>query len=259
MNIRVEKVFLCITAFLSASFATSSSAAIGKLPSSLNSLMSSSIFSLSSGPVWARAGENQVIKYPLEFDKNYVANKETKTIADTELFFGLSRFMGKRFEGQLGAAVATTSYTRLSGVIWDFNDADFDNYKYSYKLRHSHLALKGKLLTESWYSVKPWISGSFGLGLNQSTHYTEQATIPEALVLANGNFPQNMTTAFTYTLGAGLQRTISENFQLGLGYEFADWGKSELKRAAAQNGVGKGLNLNHLYTNGLLLSLTWHP
>ncbi|HAT8718368.1 TPA: porin family protein, partial [Legionella pneumophila] len=62
--------------------------------------------------------------------------------------------------------------------------------------------------------------------------------------------------AFTYTLGAGVQKSISEHWQLGVGYEFADWGKSELGRASGQT-LNEGLKLNHLYTNGVVLNLTY--
>ncbi|HAT9492397.1 TPA: porin family protein, partial [Legionella pneumophila subsp. pneumophila] len=37
---------------------------------------------------------------------------------------------------------------------------------------------------------------------------------------------------------------------------FADWGKSELGRASGQT-LNEGLKLNHLYTNGVVLNLTY--
>jgi hypothetical protein len=43
---------------------------------------------------------------------------------------------------------------------------------------------------------------------------------------------------------------------VGAGYEFADWGKSGLNRAAGQT-LNTGLALNHLYTNGVLVNLTY--
>lgn len=42
----------------------------------------------------------------------------------------------------------------------------------------------------------------------------------------------------------------------GIGYEFADWGRSQLNRAPGQT-LNSGLSLSHLYTNGFLFNLTY--
>jgi hypothetical protein len=43
--------------------------------------------------------------------------------------------------------------------------------------------------------------------------------------------------------------------KIGDGYEFADWGQSQLGRASGQT-LSPGLSLNHLYTHGVLFNLT---
>ena len=70
------------------------------------------------------------------------------------------------------------------------------------------------------------------------------------------NFASNSTTAFTYTLGAGVQRQLNPHWQAGIGYEFADWGRSQLNRASGQT-LNSGLSLSQLYTNGFLFNLTY--
>lgn len=70
------------------------------------------------------------------------------------------------------------------------------------------------------------------------------------------NFASNTTAAFTYTLGVGVERNINLHCQVGIGYEFADWGMSQLSRASGQT-LNTGLSLSHLYTNGLLFNLTY--
>jgi opacity protein-like surface antigen len=79
-------------------------------------------------------------------------------------------------------------------------------------------------------------------------------TIFQAIV--NPNFSSNTKSSFTYTLGAGVQKMLNNNWQVGVGYEFADWGKSQLGRAAGQT-LGNGLALSHLYTNGILFNITY--
>lgn len=90
------------------------------------------------------------------------------------------------------------------------------------------------------------MSGSLDVGFNRAHDFTNTPLIFEAL--PNPDFAAHTKTAFTYTLSAGLQKSINEHWQLGGGYEFADWGKSELGRALGQI-MNSGLPLNHLYTN----------
>lgn len=61
------------------------------------------------------------------------------------------------------------------------------------------------------------------------------------------NFASHTQASFTYTVGAGVQKALSQHWQIGVGYEFTDWGKSSLGRAAEQT-LNQGLTLNHLYT-----------
>jgi opacity protein-like surface antigen len=119
---------------------------------------------------------------------------------------------------------------------------------------HTHLALKGKLLADHNSMIIPWLSASIGVGFNQAHHFNNTPIISEAI--ASPNFSNNTMTAFTYTLGAGIQRNLNTHWQAGIGYEFSDWGKSQLGRAYEQT-LGSGLILNHLYTNGVLFNLTY--
>ncbi len=210
--------------------------------------------SLSVGPVWHRAGETQNIFLTPEIEKTYAAYRTSKAIADGEFFFGMQKPLGYQFLGQLGLAFATTDFANLQGEIWDDADPQFNNYTYSYQVRHSHVAVKGKLLADRGYAVLPWISGSLGVGFNQARGFDNVPTIFEAV--KNPNFTSHTRTAFTYTLGAGIQKAITTNWQVGVGYEFADWGKSSLGRAAEQT-LNNGPELNHLYTNGVMFNITW--
>lgn len=74
--------------------------------------------------------------------------------------------------------------------------------------------------------------------------------------LATPDFKSHTETALTYTVGAGIQKALNAHWHVGAGYEFADWGKSHLNRAAGQT-LNQGLRLNHLYTNGVLLNLAY--
>ena len=215
---------------------------------------SSGVATLSVGPVWESGGNTQTFYLAPNIEKTYAANHASHALIDGEIFLGIQKPLREKLEGQIGLAVATTDNASLSGNIWDDADSLFNNYTYSYQVRHTHVAIKGKLLADRGYFATPWVSGSLGVGFNQAHDFSNTPTINEAVVMSN--FASNTTTAFTYTLSAGVQRQLNQHWQAGIGYEFADWGRSQLNRASGQT-LNSGLSLSHLYTNGLLFNLTY--
>lgn len=209
---------------------------------------------ISVGPTWESAGRQQTFYLAPEIEKTYTADKVTKTLVDVEAFLGIQRAVSSAVQGQLGLAVGVTNDANLSGVIWDDADPRFDNYSYRYKVQHTHIALKGKLLADMGYWVMPWVSASIGVGFNHAHAFNNTSLIYEAV--KNPNFTSHTQTAFTYTLGAGIQKALTQHWQVGVGYEFADWGKNHLGRALGQT-MNTGPYLNHLYTNGVLFNLTY--
>ncbi|MBA2710813.1 MAG: porin family protein [Tatlockia sp.] len=236
----------------------------------LNSLLASSSFAgtmgpiqlpertwvstLSIGPVWEDGGRTQTFLLAPEIEKTYLAYKSRKALVNGELFLGIQKSVFQQLQGQLGIAVAATNNARLRGEIWDDADPIFNNHIYRYQIQHSRITVKGKLLADRGYWLTPWLSGSLGVGFNNAHDYQNRPLISAAL--PNPNFGDNTKTAFSYTVGVGLQKSINTHWQVGVGYEFADWGKSELNRALGQV-YGRGLALNHFYTNGLLFSLSY--
>lgn len=212
------------------------------------------IVTLSAGPIWENGGQTQTFYVAPFIQKTYTANKLTNTLFDGELFLGIERPLRSNLQGQLGLAVAATSNANLSGDIWDDADPRFNNFTYVYKIQHTHLALKGKLLNDWRYKLKPYVSGSLGVGFNEAYNFNITPTIFAAIPAPN--FASKTNIAFTYTLGLGLQRAINTHWRASAGYEFADWGKSQLGVATGQT-LSDRFSLNHLYTNGLQLSLSY--
>ncbi|CEK10709.1 outer membrane protein [Legionella hackeliae] len=212
------------------------------------------VITLSAGPAWADPGETQTFYVAPDIIKTYVPNNSTRTLAAGEIFIGLQQVLSEQWQGQFGIAVAAAGNAKLSGIIWDDADPQFDNYSYSYRINHGHIAAKAKLLFDRGYAVIPWISGSAGVGFNHAYDFNNNPLIFEAIQMPN--FASNTKTTFTYTLGAGLQKAISTNWQIGVGYEFADWGKSQLDRSVGQT-LNSGLALDHVYTNGVMFNITY--
>lgn len=236
--------------------AVSSNALFAGSMGSVNTDPSTYVTTLSMGPVWAAAGQTQTFFLAPGIEKTYAADKSSQSLFDGELFFGKQRQINNLLTAQFGLAVAATSNAPVSGSIWDDADPTFNNYAWKYNVQHTHVTVKGKLLANrDNYFLTPWISASLGAGFNRAYEYKSTPRIFEAVAIPP--FESHTTTAFTYTVGAGIQRSLNQHIALGVGYEFADWGKSSLTRAEGQT-LGSGLSLNHLYTNGLLFNLTYN-
>ncbi len=244
------RLFLSLTA----AGVLGSAAFAGTMGSVIPSKDWTSVGSIAAGPVWARSGETQTFYLAPEIEKTYASRKSTNALASGELFLGIQKLLGSQWLGQLGLAAATTGNAKLQGIIWDDADPQFDNHSYQYKVRNTRIALKGKLLLDKGYWLTPWVSGSLGVGFNRAHDFTNTPLIFEAL--PNANFTDHTKTALTYTLGAGVQKALNDHWQIGVGYAFADWGKSELGSAFGQT-MNSGLVLNHLYTNGVLVNVTY--
>jgi hypothetical protein len=213
------------------------------------------VANLSVGPIWASGGQTQTLNLTPDIEKTYTANSLNQVLGDIEFFAGAEKTLVQNITGEFGLAVATTSYASLSGNIWDDALPQFNNYIYNYQLRHTHLAAKTRILIDKQYPVIPWISGSIGIGFNRASYFNNIPIIDEAVTTSN--FSGHTEASFTYTIGLGIQRVLNKHWQVGMGYEFADWGQSYLGAAPEQT-VGNGLALSHFYTNGLLFNLTYH-
>lgn len=210
--------------------------------------------SLSMGPAWPDHGRSQTLFLTPAIEKRYQALHSTRAIFDGELFLGGQRSLSSSLLGQFGLAFARSSYAGFSGSIWDDGEPEFNNYNYRYRVAHTHAALKAKVLSTQFSLLMPWISASVGLGVNEARGYSNTPRVCEAV--HNPDFDDHAQAAFTYTLGVGVQRTIHANWQVGVGYEFSDWGKSHLGAADGQT-LHQYLTMNHLQTNGVLFNITY--
>ncbi len=212
----------------------------------------SSIITLSGGAAWTTAGQNQYL-YPFlppQYEY-YTYNSDTSTMGSGEIFFGLQRIIYPNIIGQLGLGIAGMSDAEVTGYadIDGFPNAD----SYSYKVNHGRLELKGKLIAYTIQPLQPYISGSFGVAFNNAHDYRPVQLNPQ--VYFPFWFDSNVAVAFPYTLGAGVQTMLTPNWQVAVGYEFADLGKSYLRGDGIN--LNKGLRLTHFYTNEALVSISY--
>lgn len=209
---------------------------------------------ISGAAVWQQEGRSQTFYLTPTIEKSYIADKKTKALPEGEVFLGLQTYINSKVFVQLGIAGAYTGDARLQGMIWDDADPAFDNYSYQYKVRQGRVAAKAKILGDHGFWFIPWISGSVGVGFNEAHDFVNTPVIAQAV--ATSNFNSHTKTSLSYTVACGIQKQLHPHVNMGVGYEYADWGKSQLARADGQT-LNQGLSLNHLRTNGVIVNLTY--
>jgi len=229
------------------------------LAGTMSELMSDSqfLFGLSAGPTWVSGSQSQTINLEPDVKKTYTANNQKNLFPSAELFIGWqkplpARLIGQPLISQLGISIVGAGNAKRSGDIWEDADPDFDNFNYHYKIQHTDVAVKGRLIVHSVCTFEPYIAGRIGIGFNRAYDFNITPKIVEEV--APPSFASNTTTSLIYTLGIGLQKSINTHLQAAIGYEFADWGQTQLSRAFGQT-INHGLTESHLYANQVQLSL----
>lgn len=214
----------------------------------------SPFLTLSLGPTLTAGSESESFHLQPDIAKTYKSNRKPLAFGAAEMFVGMQIPVMPNFLGQVGVAVVGGLDAPLHGNIWEDEDPDFNNYTYKYKVNHAHIAVKGKISTDTNTVVQPYVSGSIGTGVNKSHGFTITPIIFEEVPAPA--FTTGRDSGLVYTAGIGIQTSYNEHWQAGVGYEFADWGNLTLGRAPGQT-VNPGLGSNHFYTHELQFSLTY--
>ena len=212
---------------------------------------------LNLGPGWPTSTQNEVIELLPNVSNRYMSSNNTDAFINGELFVGWQQKINDckhLTESQFGLAYMVTNSAKINGVIWQANDPRFDNEVYAYRIKHSSVTLRGKLLSTPKETYQGYFTGSIGIAFNTSYDFNNYPVI--STVLPSPNFQTNTETDFTYTLAAGVQKKLNPNWAIGAGYQFADWGKSQLNRAPGQT-MNTGPGFNHFYTSEAQFNLTY--
>jgi opacity protein-like surface antigen len=213
------------------------------------------LLGVSAGATWAFGNKSQTISLEPDVQKTYHSDNNGSVLPTIELYSGIQKnitfLVQQPLISQLGISLVGAGSAKLSGDIWEDGDPAFDNFNYHYKINHTHVAIKGRLIYPC-NAIQPYVSGSVGVGFNRAYDFTITPKISEAVPAPE--FTSNTTTTLAYTLGLGIQKSLNPQLQVALGYEFTDFGKIQLSRATGQI-LNQGLSLNHLYTQQIQLSL----
>jgi opacity protein-like surface antigen len=212
------------------------------------------VAAVSEGFTWAQNGRPETFYLAPEIEKTFTTQITHNPLVVGDVFLGVLTSWPYQLQSHIGLDFAALSTIRFNGQVWDDADPVFNNYLYWYKLQHTRLSLKGKFLFDQGSWFMPWVSASVGVGFNHAYGFDNEPTIPG--IFPSENFANHSVSTFSWTVGAGIQKWITNHWQAGLGYEFADLGKHNLGKAFEQT-LNGGLSLNHLYTNGFLFNITY--
>lgn len=220
------------------------------------------VITLSAGPAWSSPGKSQDFyntSGALIQSNRFVDISDSNTLGTGEIFFSLQHRLSQFLMGRLGIAIAGASDVRTRGTVTLNGQENVASY--AYKINHGRVAIKGLLAADSHeFFVQPYISGSLGIGFNHSHSFY---TSPQITLAATGipsalfDYASNTEQGFAFTLGAGILKRLNQNWEVGIGYEFADWGKSTLSSNLPTPWNYSPPHLNKVYTHELQFSLSY--
>lgn len=213
------------------------------------------VLTLSIGPAWSNNGETQTLYLQPDIEKTYSANFHSNILPYGAVFLGIQHRLNRVFFHQIGLEVAGGGKAELKGSIWEDADPNFNNYKYTYNINELRVMAKTKLLMDiDYYGTMPFITAAVGISFNNSFGFTITPKIEQEVPAPA--FNDSTQNVLTYALGVGLQEKLNDKWFASIGYEFADWGKSQLAKANGQT-TNNGLIINNVYINSVLVSLTY--
>lgn len=220
------------------------------------------VVTASVGPAWTRSNEKQTLVLSPTEENVYIpvdasqaskfisTPKGTHILATGELFIGLFGEINSAVMGQLGFAISTSSQAKVTGFVYQYINNDLSVYNYSYKVANTRVSIKAKALYDlEVYDLFPYLSASVGRSQNSASTFLASDT-------ATPLFKNQTINSLGYTFGVGMEVLLDLNWHLGLGYEFANWGKLRLGRASNQT-LNKGLGLSNLRTQELQISVSY--
>ncbi len=187
---------------------------------------------------------------------NYAANNTHQTLAIFGGFVGAEFLLHPKWDLQAGLAYYQPSTFHTNGIVTQGIDPDSENlYTYKYAIQSRQLLAESKLLYHCRY-FHPYLSAGIGAAWNRSQSFA--VNIQPPFTTLSNQFNNNTMTSFTYSVGLGLDVDMTKQARIGIGYRFADLGKSKTGNGIIDDVITQNtLSQSHLYTHEILAQLTF--
>jgi opacity protein-like surface antigen len=181
--------------------------------------------------------------------------------SNTQLLGGV--FVGAQFDvtskiaWQLGASYYQNSDFQLQGNAYQQGLSSMINSYYNYDVASTRVFAETKLLCNLKNIFHPYVDAGVGDAFNRSSNYLERpypfngADTYPTLVEAN-----HTAGNFAYMAGLGVDVNLTKNLLVGLGYRYADLGKSSLSVSTSTAPNAATLQTTALTSNEYLLQIT---
>lgn len=107
---------------------------------------------------------------------------------------------------------------RINGYVTQYGLSEFTNYRYSMQAASDVFMLAGKWDLAEWHRLLPYLSAGIGASLNHVSNYQETA-LDNVTPRISPNYAGNTEKNLAFSIGAGLDVILTENYWLTLGYQ----------------------------------------
>lgn len=185
------------------------------------------------------------------------------------VFLGLVLpFSNQSFSIQTGAEYVGFNHFKTTGQhTVGIEPATSTLYSYQYNTQIQQILGTIKLfLAPEWFQVVnhhfyPYFSIGLGAAFNEAYDFRLSTSETGSINVAP-TYRDRTSTSFSYTLGAGLDASLTQHIRVGVGYRFSDFGKFQFSDGdIAINNVSFlipfNLSTSNLYANQFLARVTY--
>lgn len=223
------------------------------------------------GPAWINMNINASQSYLGNSNDTfmYVNQASSQTTGFVGAFLGIEQSnISDFFFLQLGIEYDYFGQATVSGANYvGIEPATFTSYTYAWNEQNQQVLGDLKILfpmNANFAGIKafyPYAMVGIGVGINRAYNFS-QITQESGSINIAPEFNNQTTSTFTYNLGAGVEIPCSNNFRIGLGYRYSDFGGAALSSAAIvfnqyQQPMPLTLTANKVYANQFIAQLSY--
>lgn len=191
---------------------------------------------------------------------NYAADSSNQTEFVWGAFLGMEGSLNQNWLLQSGFSYYQPTLFHPKGIVTQGVDVlSVDSFSYQYEVQARQVLFENKLLYNVLYHarvVHPYASAGIGIGINSSHNY--RVNILPPFTTFSNQFSNAERTSFSYRVGLGIDYELTTQLRVGIGYRFADFGKTKLGNALIdQVQTVNNLSQAHFYTNEVLGQITF--
>jgi opacity protein-like surface antigen len=197
---------------------------------------------------------NQNITIISPFQNSYTGNgRDTQALGG--IFVGIERPVTASISAQLGISYYQNNSYKMGGVIYQFADPAFDNLGYHYGIKSKRGLVEGKLIAAVFNRYHPFVKVGLGQAINKAFNYREFGRVEDAIPMEIG-FANHMSHSFSYLLGLGIEKALSNHIRIGVAYQWVKIGKVSLGLTSLQDSTDT-LCTNQSHVNEFLFQLSY--